>query len=918
MEKSPVREKSRDRRRRSKSRDRRRKRTPSKSPRKSRSISNSPPYRNRNRSLERGGFGGRGRFRDRNFFDRRRDSRSRSRGRGGFEDRGRRFDNRRNNNRRSNSPQRGNNDGYMQQQQQQQQQQVPVAPVMYGNDGSYGNFMPNAPAPPQFHHMPMQQQFNFDYQQQQPTYTASNFIQPDTNIYPPGDFVDPQLAAWPMMNVPPPMQPEESEEDKNKREAQIAQEKKTQREAIKEQRNQYISRSQIYKRELKVLKEQRTALIEGTPSNPPSPKTNKFVKENDKLQTQIQKKLVTILNVIDMLEELMGKDSSDDKESSSSKKKSSKKSRQQSPNSNDADKIKSEVLESMKKKQKVKEDSEDDRKKVNYIYYDPELHWCKACNVFPKSAKDYLLHLQSKDHAANTVKSTIETPWRDSFLVAAEIPATIPDVPTKRAPIRGIQFFMPVPSWYCKLCSVWMGDLHCASIHLKSPGHSDKYEELIATEPRWELDWLAKRQKALESCLPLGSIKEEQSASNGGMKLDDSEKKKDEKKSKKKKTKKDEKKDKKKRKRGKKRKKGSSSSSSSDSDDSDSTPTISESSMKEKKRDELMIQQWTSPTPVISMDEKKLLDNLKGKLKQREPEKKEKVVEKSYKKSEVESRGRDRSRSRDRSRNNNYRRRSRSRSGSNQRRRSRSRYRNRRRSSSRSRSRSWSRGRRVERPFVNFPPEPRLPPSRDDKSRLPARSYTATKKEVKSNDSKSSSASKKDSPLSSKVAKFNQQVSEHKSNQLDNPFSGEHIGRSRSPKNFLKPEDYGKPKPGSLTEYRGMKANIEVFQEMIDLCSIIHDEGRVVKGEPELREITFGELFQIYIHINDKVLGLLLRARKHELLTFEGECLFQKFHDHVSIFLLRPITKIREIMKEKQNDIRRSLSPNPRPTNELP
>lgn len=463
------------------------------------------------------------------------------------------------------------------------------------------------------------------------------------------------------------------------------------------------------------------------------------------------------------------------------------------------------------------------RKKVNYIYYDPELHWCKACNVFPKSAKDYLLHLQSKDHASNTVKSQIETPWRDSFLAAAEIPATIPDVPTKRAPIRGIQFFMPVPSWYCKLCSVWMGDLHCASIHLKSPGHSDKYEELIATEPRWELDWLAKRQKALESCLPLSSIKEELLATNGGLKLDESEKKKDEKKAKKKKTKKDEKKDKKKRKRGKKRKKGSSSSSSSDSDDSDSStsstgsndskkksaakaaaadpvnsnsirvqmrnflgmkkpgsddplgkwgmiptepkpvpppaPTISESSIKEKKRDEMIIQQWTSPTPVISMDEKKMLDNLKGKLKQREPEKKEKVVEKSYKKSEVESRGRDRSRSRDRSRNNNYRgsRRSRSRSGSNQRRRSRSRYRNRRRSSSRSRSRSWSRGRRVERPFVNFPPEPRLPPSRDDKSRLPARSYTATKKEVKSNDSKSPSTSKKVLPFIGRMPVFKKQ-----------------------------------------------------------------------------------------------------------------------------------------------------------------
>lgn len=66
-----------------------------------------------------------------------------------------------------------------------------------------------------------------------------------------------------------------------------------------------------------------------------------------------------MLNVIEMFDGLIGKEF-DDKESSS-KKKSSKKSRQRSPNSNDADKIKSEVLESMKKKQKIKEDSEDDR-----------------------------------------------------------------------------------------------------------------------------------------------------------------------------------------------------------------------------------------------------------------------------------------------------------------------------------------------------------------------------------------------------------------------------------------------------------------------------------------------------------------------------------------------------------------------------
>lgn len=46
---------------------------------------------------------------------------------------------------------------------------------------------------------------------------------------------------------------------------------------------------------------------------------------------------------------------------------------------------------------------------------------------------------------------------------------------TKRTPIRGLTFFVPATAWYCKLCSIWMGDLHCASTHLKSQTHSNKY-----------------------------------------------------------------------------------------------------------------------------------------------------------------------------------------------------------------------------------------------------------------------------------------------------------------------------------------------------------------------------------------------------------------------------------------------------------
>ena len=50
---------------------------------------------------------------------------------------------------------------------------------------------------------------------------------------------------------------------------------------------------------------------------------------------------------------------------------------------------------------------------MNYAFYDPELHWCKTCNVFPKTAKDYLNHLHSKEHA-DVVKKNTESPWHDN------------------------------------------------------------------------------------------------------------------------------------------------------------------------------------------------------------------------------------------------------------------------------------------------------------------------------------------------------------------------------------------------------------------------------------------------------------------------------------------------------------------------
>lgn len=57
---------------------------------------------------------------------------------------------------------------------------------------------------------------------------------------------------------------------------------RNQRASLKKQRDDYMQRAGALKRELKILKQQRADLSSGR--EPPSPTTNSFIKENDKLQ----------------------------------------------------------------------------------------------------------------------------------------------------------------------------------------------------------------------------------------------------------------------------------------------------------------------------------------------------------------------------------------------------------------------------------------------------------------------------------------------------------------------------------------------------------------------------------------------------------------------------------------------------------
>ncbi|CAG4983512.1 unnamed protein product [Colias eurytheme] len=385
--------------------------------------------------------------------------------------------------------------------------------------------------------------FNHNYQ---PPYSGQYDEFPPAPAAPPASS---EMASWNQMSLPPPPpQQVYNVEDQIKKEAAIESEMRHQKAALSKQREDYIKKSAILKKELDTLKDQRNEL-RGDSKRSPSPDTKRFLKENTKLQLEIQNKLKTINNVVDMLNGIIGEEAaeipvSDDSPDRGSKRKS------RSPSNN----------------------------KFNYVYYDPEMHWCRVCNEFPPTAKDYLNHLHSAAHHKSAA-AHMEAPWH-SVTGVNEGFQTFSSAPTKRTPIKGLQFFVPSTAWYCKLCDQFIGDLHCASAHLKSIIHAKNYTNFVEQNPHWETDWMSDRQKAFEKTR--GKKNKSIDDKNHAYTAHTITFNKDGFHTKTKSPPKEEKKRKEKKKKSK-RKKDSSSSSSSSSSDSDSEPVKKKKSKKSKK-----------------------------------------------------------------------------------------------------------------------------------------------------------------------------------------------------------------------------------------------------------------------------------------------------------------------------------------------
>ncbi|XP_010872134.1 actin binding Rho activating protein b [Esox lucius] len=145
--------------------------------------------------------------------------------------------------------------------------------------------------------------------------------------------------------------------------------------------------------------------------------------------------------------------------------------------------------------------------------------------------------------------------------------------------------------------------------------------------------------------------------------------------------------------------------------------------------------------------------------------------------------------------------------------------------------------------------------------------------------------SKKYSAVCNLKSRWQNWSSTHAVKQKLNPFSDEFDYEYSMSLRLRKGEEgYGRPKEGTKTAERARRAEQHIHGEIADMCYVIRTMN---DPDPDGKtRVTFRELFDRYVRISDKVVGILLRARKHGKVAFEGEMLWQGRDDGVIITLL--------------------------------
>jgi len=139
--------------------------------------------------------------------------------------------------------------------------------------------------------------------------------------------------------------------------------------------------------------------------------------------------------------------------------------------------------------------------------------------------------------------------------------------------------------------------------------------------------------------------------------------------------------------------------------------------------------------------------------------------------------------------------------------------------------------------------------------------------------------------LGSRITQFQEKADKHYEKQKLNPFSGNYDAVEAAKQKLAKDDpNYGRPVEGSKTEARGKQAHQLLRNEIKLLIEVIENHGDLVEvNGRQTHQMKFKALFELYKVISNKVVGLLIRARKYGLVSFEGEMLYQGRDDAVLI-----------------------------------
>jgi len=141
-----------------------------------------------------------------------------------------------------------------------------------------------------------------------------------------------------------------------------------------------------------------------------------------------------------------------------------------------------------------------------------------------------------------------------------------------------------------------------------------------------------------------------------------------------------------------------------------------------------------------------------------------------------------------------------------------------------------------------------------------------------------------------KKSLWSKKVDSHKEKQAINPFS-DSFDKEKLKSQLSKDDpSYGRPERHTLSAMRAAAGEAKMRGDICEVCEVIFRHGQ--RTDDGLAAIQFGQLFSIYNRINDKLVGLLIRARKRDLLDFEGEMLYQGKDDETWVVLTKNINTI--------------------------